>query len=350
MNAYLLLLFIPPLIAVFVMKYLYHEEITLGEMAAQFLLPILLITVVWGVSRYSTMHDTNFLNGEVTDKKQVRVSCSHSYSCNCVTTTTNGHSSTTCQTCYDHSNDWDWRVYTTVGKFNISRIDRRGSYEPARWTAVQAHQPVALEDSYVNYIRAAPESLFNMAAARGMYKDKLPEYPKSYDYHYADRVIPWGISVPELRLWNYSLAMMLRQVGPAKQANVVIVMTDQPESFANALKAQWIGGKKNDIVVVIGTQYPVIKWVEVFSWAKNDYANVSIRSALLGSRTLNPATTIKLIEDNIVLNYERRPMEDFKYLADEAVPSTWVLLLALILGTGLSFWLGLYFRDEDAFN
>ncbi len=91
---------------------------------------------------YGGMHDTETWNSYVVTKEREEVSCSHSYSCNCLqvcSSDSNGGSSchTQCDTCYEHSYDVDWVVQDTIGDFRISRIDRRGLGEPPRWTSVQ---------------------------------------------------------------------------------------------------------------------------------------------------------------------------------------------------------------------
>lgn len=354
MNIYLLLLLLPPLIVVIVMKYLFHAALSWREVAVQSVVPLILVAAVWNVSRYSQMADTEILNGKVTSKEQEWVSCSHSYSCNCRTVTSgsgnNQTTSTVCDTCYEHSNDWDWRVYTTVGDFNIARVDRRGSEEPSRWSIVSPGQPVALEHTYMNYVQAAPESLFNLSRAKN-YKGELPAYPRVYDYQYADRVIAMpGVKVPDLNRWNDILAHSLNDLGAQKQANIVVVMTKESPSFADALQAHWLGGKKNDVLVVIGTDYPAIKWARVYSWSKHDIINVSLRGDLQESKVLDAERTIGIITHNIATNYVRKPMADFEYLAEEAVPPMWVMILALILGTGASVGLGIYFRDNVCFE
>ena len=353
MNIYLLLLLLPPIIVCLVMKWRCHSTISWKEMAVQFVVPLILIAVVWNVSRYAQMQDTEILNGEVTSKKRVWTSCSHSYQCRCRTVYTgsgkNRSSHRECDTCYEHFNDWNWTVYTTVGNFDIERVDRRGSYEPPRWSIVAAGQPVAKEHSYLNYIKAAPDSLFHAVNAK-KYSGDLPKYPGVYDYQYADRVIPFGVNVPNIAVWNQTVAESLIKLGAAKQANIVVVLTNEGTDFADALQAKWLGGKKNDILVVIGTTYPAIKWARVYSWSKHDIINVSLRNDLMESKTLDVNRTVGIIASNVSQYYERKPLEDFEYLADEAVPSTWVMVLALIIGFGASIWMGIYFHQNECFE
>ncbi len=348
MNPTLLILLAPMLAVALFCRWRWPHTITWLEAGAQALIGVVIVGCVWGASVYSLTADTETLNGQVTGKQQTRVPCSHSYSCHCRTVSSgsgkNHTTRTVCDTCYEHSNDWDWDVSTTVGGFTVDRVDRRGSDEPARWTAVQVGQPVALPHSYTNYVKGAPDSLFHIIAD---FKGRLPEYPGFYDYQFQNRVLGAPQRGDE---WNSKLAYSLRELGPRKQVNYLVVMTSQSPRFADALRSKWLGGKKNDIVVVIGTRYPQIQWVRVFSWAKHDIVNVALRNALLDSKTLNPDKTIGIIADHAERLYVRRPMSDFEYLKDDVHPSTWVMVLALILGALASIGAAIFFHGNDCYD
>ena len=113
--------------------------------------------IVYAVGYSNKITDQEIYNGEVTGKEKTRVSCEHSYSCNCRESCSGSGStrscSTTCDTCYEHSYDVDWRVKTSVHEFNIQRINRQGTQEPPRWTKVTVGQPTAFVYKFTNYIR-----------------------------------------------------------------------------------------------------------------------------------------------------------------------------------------------------
>ncbi len=256
MHLELIAMFIPLAVILVVMRYVYHETITWREMAIQGVASILIVWGTYQAGLKSRMHDQQFLNGVVTSKEWDRVSCSHSYTCNC---RTDSKGNTSCDTCYEHSFDYDWNVYTNAGKgsdamFTIARIDRQGNNEPPRWSAVRIGEPVALERSFDNYVLAAPDSIFHRVAG----KRKMPSYPEGFDYSRANRLITDGVTVPDADAWNTHLSDMLARLGPVKQANVVVVITrDSSPNYAEELRNQWLGGKKNDTVVVIGApNYP----------------------------------------------------------------------------------------------
>src|SRR3989344_6721208 len=79
------------------------------------------------IAKYASTQDQEIWNGRVALKKQERVSCEHSYSCNPHPCNCDKNGCDTCwDTCYEHSYDFDWRVYTSNNEtVEIDRIDRQ---------------------------------------------------------------------------------------------------------------------------------------------------------------------------------------------------------------------------------
>jgi hypothetical protein len=272
--------------------------------------------------------DTEVWNGEVTKKVREEVACEHSYTCNC---TTDKDGRQTCQTCYEHDHDVDWKLENTAGDdIEIRRVDRQGVDEPPRWTAVQIGDPVSQLHHFVNYVMGAKDSLFNNKDAQSsfdQFKSQIPAYPDHvYDYYRLNRVLAVGkVEIDELSLnaWDQQLAQMLRPLGPRKQVNVIIVLTTiKDPNFANALRTAWLGGKKNDVVVVIGTtDYPKVDWARVFSWTDNEAFKIQLADAIQDKGTLDPVNTTALIGGWVNRDFTRKHMKDFNYLAWESTPS-----------------------------
>lgn len=345
---YLILLF--PLVWPWIAKRLWGTEITKQEMFLNIVIIIAACITTWEFGRYSKMSDTEIWNGQVIQKEQVRVSCEHSYSCNC---RTDSKGTPSCDICYEHMYDWDWVVRSSAGEFNIDRVDRRGSDEPPRWTAVRPGQPVALAKSYDNYIKAAPFSLFNEhREVEKSFASKIPGYPQQvYDYHYVDRVITIGVPLPDLKQWNTELALLLRSLGPEKQVNVILVFVDTKDpTYANALSRAWLGGKKNDVVVIIGsTSFPKIDWVRVLSWTDEKLFVVQLRDELLEQKSVDKNKVLSIVSKHIQSTFKRKNMKDFEYLKDEIQPDDWVIILVGLLAVFGSLGLTalFYFYEVD---
>jgi len=350
-----LLLFIVPIVVAGGFFIFGKKEVVWQEFLGHLAICAVVAGASCGIMYCSSTTDTETWNGSVTGKKQVKVSCEHDYccqTCQSCSTDSKGNTSCTdycCRTCYDHPYDWDWRVYTTLSDFNISRIDRQGNKEPPRWTKVQKNQPVAEVHRYTNYIKAAPDTLFRQQGLVEQYKGQLPQYPQSkYDYHYMSRLVLQGVNLPDRPNWDYELQMVNARVGAPRQANVVLVFTKgKSQEYFDALRQHWLGGKKNDILVVADVSEDTINWVKVSSWAKFDIFNVKLRDELKELGKLDRPKFLSIVEKNVFAHFERKPMKDFEYLKASITPSTTGLIISMIINLILSVGLGIFFLTND---
>lgn len=337
-----------PIIWPFIARMIWPRAISLRELVLNIVIAAGATTIVWHSGVYSATHDVEVWNGAITGKQQVSVPCGHSYPCNC---TKNKDGSESCQTCYEHINDYDWEVYSTAGDFDIPRVDRQGTFEPKRWTQVRVGEAASIAHAFTNYVKAVRESLFHDdAEIGGAYKDQIPPYPNDvYDFYHVDRVLAVGLTVPDLEQWNIDLQERLKILGPTKQANAVVVITSIADpSYANALKAVWSGAKKNDTVLVIGVSAPsTISWVSVFSWSKNELLNVALRDDIKMLGVLDRRAVLDTLALNIKNSFERRSMKEFEYLKDEIDPPLWAVIIASVFAVLGSVLLSLYFRRAD---
>lgn len=339
----LLLLLIVPICGPFICKAIWPHDLTWEEFAANIAVGVLIVLTGMGLSYFRNTGDIEIINGKLTSKASERVSCSHSYSCNCRTVTRgsgeNRRTERVCDTCYRHPYDVSHRLYTTIGRITVDRIDSQGLKVPPRFERAQVGDPVADTHYHTNYIKAAPDSLFNrtqVAILQERFKDNLPEYPsKLYDYHYVDRVLAAGVNVPDLSVWNKELALALRDRGVSKQVNIVVVITKATDpDYATALDAKWLGGKKNDVVVVLGApEYPKQQWVRIISWTDEQIFKVELRDALMKHEMLDPVKVMAEIGTHIDQSFKRKSMKDFKYLEASIEPPAWLLVTLFLLST-----------------
>lgn len=330
----------------------FRSTITVGETACTMAVMFLIIGGVYTAGKYADTIDTQVLNGKVVSKSRDRVSCSHSYSCNCTTSTyTCGKSTctrTSCQTCYEHSHDYDWNVSSTVGSFTIDRVDRQGVDIPPRWQSVLIGEPAAVTETYTNYVKGAKDSLFHTLIDDDKWAAHIPNYPRPFDYyrinHYIASQKPSDLEKQHAPLYDKYLDDMLSTLGPSKEVNVLVVMSNHKSAMhGEALKNAWLGGKKNDVIVVIGApSYPTIEWVRVFSWSKTEMVNVVLRNNLLALKEAEPKKVVDIIKQDVTQYFQRKSMQEFEYLKDNLQPPMWVMVLAWILslfGTiGLTWW------------
>lgn len=352
--AFTILLIIPVLIALGFLLF-GNKKVTLKEFFVQLAAQVVVAGISAAIIYYANTSDTEIINGTVTNKQKVRVSCRHSYSCNCHTSCHKcGKSeccSTHCQTCYEHSFDNDWDVYTSYGDtISVDTIDRQGLKEPPRWTTVKIGEPASKTHMYTNYIKAAPDSLFRKSDAEGFVP---PTYPKNiYDLYRLDRLVQVGVSLPDASSWNNALSDINSRLGPRKEANVVIVVTrDKPQDWFNALEASWIGGKKNDIIVVVSVDADLKpQWVSVMAWSKKELVKVTVRDGIMALPKLTVTETMAIVEREVLANYERRSMEDFAYLKASITPSTTEWVISIIVGVLIAIALGILMYRVDVFG
>src|SRR5579859_260812 len=307
--------------------------------------------------------DNEIWNGEMLSKARVHGSYVRSYSCNCYTTCSgsgkNRSCSQTCQTCYEDHYTVKWGCDSNIGHFGIDSKDWTSSSvylvpDPPRYTIIQKGDPVAVEHSYTNYIKAVPETLFRpiQASLKTQFMGKIPEYPiEVYDFYHVNRVLAVDVPVPNIQQWNDKLAEALKKLGPAKQANAVIVITKYGPDYFYALQDAWLNGKKNDIVLVIGApEFPgKAAWVKIMALTQDDIFQVKLRDDILALDSLTADSVIDTLTKEAYATFKRKHMHDFEYLNAEIDPPAWVMVVTMILITGvyLGFWF-YAFRNGNA--
>lgn len=356
---YFLMLFALPVVIGLVSLFAFKNKLTLVEFFVMEGAVAILLAFGIGIAMWTSTSDTEIISGQILQKKSERVSCSHSYQCHCRTETSgSGKNQTTyevCDTCYEHSYDVDWNIYTNaMNKYlDIDRIDRQGLEEPPRWTSAYVGEPVAFRHEFTNYIQAAPDSVLNHYNLDPK-KYWIPDYPnKTYDYYRLNRFVSIGYSEPHAQDWNYWLHDIAGKVGPTKQAEPIVVAVNSSDTnFAYAIQSRWIGGKKNDVIIVLGVpNYPTISWVRVISWTTREDLKVELRDAIqaIGSMDRRDAV-LKEISSQINSKFERMHMRNYKYLMAQIEPGQTATIVLFILSLLLCVGLDVYFINEDPFD
>jgi hypothetical protein len=232
-------------------------------------------------------------------------------------------------------------------------VDRQGLNEPPRWTAIQPGEAYSETRSFVNYVKAAPDTLFRHQGLTEKYKGALPEYPQNiYDYYHLNRFVPVGVSVPDTAQWNKDLMELNADLGSKKQVNILtVVAKNQPEDYFYALEQEWIGGKKNDVVLVISVDDAnKIQWVDTMAWTDNKIFQVALRDAIMGVGILNREQIMGTLRSNVEANFVRKPMKDFEYLSRTVKPTQGEWIFAMVLGFLVSVGLSIFLEMNDIFE
>jgi hypothetical protein len=354
------LLFIPLVIGIVAMA-LGKGELTIKEFLVQEAVVLVLIAGGYAgsvvLTRMSLTDDTEIWNGRVAQKNKGTEHCCHSYPCNphpCMCDK-KGVCSTCWDTCYRHSRDYWWGAKSTNGE-GIYRngCNAPGTSTPARWAQIKVGEPTAVEHSFDNYIKANPDSIMNRDKGLAKFNKLIPPYPRVFDYYRANTFLFAGVKVPgevSKRL-NLSLREINASLGQRKQLNIIVLVanTDNIE-YAEAVRAMWIGGKKNDIVAIIGTKnFPEMSFVETMSWSKSEEMKLAIRDRIMNLKTFDGDKILQIVQQEANKKFVRMKMEDYEYLMSNVEPKWWVLLIIFIVGLGVSIGLTIYFIKNDPFG
>lgn len=327
------------------------KDITWKEALTQFGIQSLMILMLCACIRQGTLTDSEIISGRIASKNKEEVSCHHDYKCNCYYTTecstdSNGQQSCYqeehCSTCYEHDYDMKWFADTNINhRVYIDTVDRQGVKEPSRWTKIRIGEPASFHHSYTNYLKADPDSLFQYEMSEEEIK-KYPAYPENiYDYYRINRGI--GVRIEE------GLSEVNADIGPAVQANLVMIVTNKPNTYAKAIQRAWSGAKKNDIVAVMGIDNSLnIIWTEVVGISYPDF-KVKLRNTINNHGKLD-TNLLPTMKQTILKNFKRRPMSEFEYLKESYKPTIGEWIFSLIVSLILSIGMGIYFHKEDAFG
>jgi len=362
MYYYLPLLLIPSLLVILFSKFFWKHKITLKEMGLQLagaVVGTLFGLMIVGLSAISFSGDFSIFNGQVTGKERVEVSCQHEYKCGekCRTvqeTDEKGKpvSREYCEPVYcdEHKYDVDWDVYTTLGTWTIDRVDRRGLTMPPRWEEVFKGEPVAESRYNLNYLLLDKHRFETTEDIRAKYKDKLMAYPTPFDYYRYKRIVQDNKQDYDgIKIW---LDNQLRKDGPAKELNVILVITQNEADYYYALIEAWKGVRKNDVVLFYGVDdEDKIQWSRAMSFADGQSNQVMLKN--LESMTYNQTLAAELVQAQykfIVDNFVRLPNKTFKYLNEHWTPPFGVVVFMALLNLLFAAGVAWFVIKEDVFD
>lgn len=325
-----------------ILKLFFKHEIKPIEWGIHTAVSVVIAIVIPFAFVHIAGYDTQVFNGYVTEKERVYNPRQESYSCNPHTVTdSKGNSSTVYDTCYRTIPEWDYVVRSTVGNTKISRIDIDGKRTPERFKEVVIGEPFAQESMFLNYLKLSDTTLFKeMVDKDNKYVDKIPDYPAVYDYYRMDRVISYNNVGIDNKKLNNMLNDYLKNNGSVYQVNIipVFVSDDTSVDFFYALQANWIGGKKNDIITVVQlNKDKSVGWVKVMSRADTEVFNTSLEMDLQNIKDFSEEKYITVLNENLKSRYKRVDFEKkYSFLESDFNP-TWAqifcCIFALIIGS-----------------
>lgn len=276
------------------------------------------------------VNDVEVLSGEVINKKRQHDSYTESYSC--------GE-----KTCYRTIYRVQWILVTNVGEKTLKteKSQFRTVYskeDPDYYKAIVIGEPAALENTFRNYVKASPRSLFGSRLVDDAYKGVIKPYPVVvYNYYKADRVILMGGVNQDKKEWNSLLSDRHKEWGVKRKVNVMLVFVDEKDAnIAISIKNHWVQGKQNDLIVVFGMDKDnktEIAWTDVFGWNEDELMKIKLKNDLTELKTIENKQAVLDVVDSYLPQFKYRNMEkDFKYLERNLKPH-WVWLIFALVGS-----------------
>ena len=345
-----ILALVGPVVVAIAAKMYFGREISKRETVAQIGIGVAFGFLVSYFIAMGQLSDTEVITGNVVKKHRVEDSYEESYDCNCRTVTTGtGTSKTTstvCDTCWRTIYTVDWYLGTTIGRIDIASKESEwrsvwNSVNPRAYLDAKVGEACSRTRSYQNYILASPDSLFNSSEFRNKSFDTIiPAYPRLHSIYKMKHALTRDGAVPsgDVQKWTHQIREHLKVRNATTEPNVLFVFTKSTDrNFRYALERNWLGGKKNDLIVVVGTSvYPNVDWVEVVTLggtSGNELTAVKIRDRL-EQMVLEPEAVVKETFSMIDKHFDMKPITDFEYLKDEQQITFWqgffVVLLSII--------------------
>jgi hypothetical protein len=338
----------------------WREDITWKELVIQEVVIVVLIVGTFFISAFSKSQDVEIWSGNIVSKDKHSEYCTESYKCRCHEVCSGSGSnrscSEECDTCYKHWYVTTWDARTSNGEI---AYDEGGCYddrprEPKRFSQIVVGEPTSIEHSYINYIKGNPDTIIKRVSVEKNFS--IPAYPEVYDWYRSTRFLQVGVVEPNIKQFNDKLDVLNAELGSKKQVNIIIILTtERDQMYVEKLREVWIGGKKNDFVVVISvpdynqdsSSSKKIAWSQVMSWTDSEDAKVFTKNRIMELGNLDVDKVLGIIKEEVSNRYVRKEMKDFEYLKARIEPSGLVKTIIAIISIGVSIGLTILFKKED---
>jgi hypothetical protein len=252
----------------------------------------------------------------------------------------------------------DWEIGKTeydyilkdFGKMDARNGTRRTSAHDSRMLSGDALDYVAVNvnnviypttqvQSWENVLKAAP-SVFSYSTLTVEKENPnltpLFDYPANGNPFTSDRLLGTAQStITALEFDKFN-----SRVGPSKFINVILVgFGDTDSSVVKRQEAKWIGGKKNDFIVMYGGKDKFKpSWCQVVSWTESDLCKRNVETIVLENKVDN--SILPLLEKEIRERYVLKDWHKFDYVVIE--PPTWSIVwffvVVVLVQGGLWTW------------
>lgn len=323
-----------PLVIMVVAKVKWPEAFTVKEFFLLEAIMVVLMVAGFFTARWGAVQDTEKWNGRITSKDHGSESCCHCYEVCQTCTDSEGRSySCNCVEVCPHIEDYWWAVSVSTGDRILMRSCEPNRHNsPKAWDDAYVGEPASVEHLYTNYLLADPESVFHQSADYDQ-AASAPTYPGVHSHYKANQALNLGTRMPKAE-WDMALRELNADLGAGKQVNIIVIATDGDDPrYADAVERQWIYGKKNDLIFVLGTEgdRDTISWARVVTISRVESLKIKARDEMPGKKLSDVEGTVGFIRDLTYNEFERTPMAEFEYLMSAAKPKPWMLWLLYIV-------------------
>ena len=343
-----------PLLLCIIARIKYQKEITFFEFSLCVLASFLVMFFFTWIAGMAMTIDDELQSGYVVGKEYIP---EHTETYVDTHTDANGNSHTETHT-ITVPDDWD--IYMD---YRITRTDTRGaSYggesigclmgvnadvDESYYNRTSLGEYACWWKIYMNPLKKNTKAFFDDEKWKN-YRDKIVPHPRVYDYRKVRRIIsPDGVQFKD----NNDEINMMNSALNSTGINLGFVFTRLPHDYSDALRNKWLGGNRNDFVIVCFVDDKnVITWVDPIGWG-NEYLKVKVRDTILNGDfdTSQTSELLKIVFDAvktdkfIVENFDK-----FDYL--RIYLKLWQVILLCVLNIGITLGLLYYCRENDYDN
>ena len=239
---------------------------------------------------------------------------------------------------------------------------------------VDAMAPVSVEREYVNYLKAS-DAIRKKSPDAEKFEKFLLDYPTVHGGPFGevdvDRALVVGfdgdqeVDGERLKQWKAELDVKLDRalgtLGDEKGVNILVYVvplgqSERKEFFA-VLDNHWAGGKRNDVIVVIGApHFSEIAWVEVMAWTHVEAFKSALMNRVLESNALSNAGELadvivsRISREAKDGGYEGLDMDEYAVLASEVSVAWWAQIIIFMIYAGMCYFVSLALVNNQLQN
>ena len=234
-------------------------------------------------------------------------------------------------TCTRQVPRWRWDVEADIGTY--SEYSSSKMFVPDIYEAAKLGEPYAETFMFMNYQYLSNNTV--MMDKQHRYDGWLPSYPSVYSGYKVNRGISNILSPATL---SQKLSEAHKVWGPTYQVNVIVcVVGSNSAGFTYALRNAWVGGKKNDVVLVLYVEGKNVVNAEAFSRSTQtkrttEYADFET-TLIENAKRIGEYDEDKIIEvlDDALPYFEREDLSKYSFLQAEYAAPLWLNAVHLAL-------------------